>query len=77
MSDAAGFENSAVRADAHLAFLGDSVAAPKGVPRANVFRVGDVLIVLGTAALVWGICGRQADGDELPAGRPALASPLG
>jgi hypothetical protein len=77
MSDTAGFENSAVRAHAHFAFLGDVFATPKGVPLANVFSIGDVLIVLGTAALVWGICGRHADVEELPVGRPALASPLG
>ena len=78
MSDSGqGFENSAARAHAHVAFLGDVFATPKGMPLANVFSVGDVLIVLGTAVLAWGICGRHADDGERPTVRPALVSPLG
>jgi hypothetical protein len=53
------FMNSGVLADPHLGFLGDVFAIPAGVPLANVFSVGDVLIVLGVA---WGahrVCGSR------------------
>jgi hypothetical protein len=36
----------------HLAFLGDIFAAPAWIPAANVFSVGDVLIVAGIALLL-------------------------
>ncbi len=49
------FENSNVVADANVAFLGDVFAIPAGWPLANVFSIGDVLIVLGATYLahVW------------------------
>ena len=55
--DAAGFEpdlafrNSGVLADPVLPWLGDVFAWPEPPPLANVFSVGDVLIVLGVG---WG-----------------------
>ena len=39
-------------AGAHLAFLGDVFALPHGVPLANIFSVGDVLIAVGLAWLI-------------------------
>jgi len=45
----AGYSNSAVLAHPRLAFLGDVLAVPASWPFANVFSVGDVLIVLGVA----------------------------
>jgi len=42
-----GFENSAPLTDARLAFLGDIFAVPSWVPLANVFSIGDALLVLG------------------------------
>jgi hypothetical protein len=45
------FLNSGVLAHPHLAFLGDVLATPSWVPLANVFSVGDVLILCGVA---WG-----------------------
>jgi hypothetical protein len=48
----AGFRNSAHVAHAKLAFLGDVFAIPKGWPLANVFSVGDVLLVIGAFVLV-------------------------
>ncbi len=45
------FANSASVADARLAVLGDVFAVPAGVPLANVFSIGDVLIVVG---VTWG-----------------------
>jgi hypothetical protein len=49
---AAEFANSAPRANAHLAFLGDVLAVPDPLPFHNVFSVGDVLIVLGAGAIL-------------------------
>lgn len=41
------FTNSDYVEDANLAFLGDVFAIPDGWPGANVFSIGDVLIVAG------------------------------
>ena len=46
------FVNSGVVDDAYLWFLGDVFAWPEPMPLANVFSVGDVLIVVGA---VWGV----------------------
>jgi hypothetical protein len=45
--DSPEFENSAVIDDARLWFLGDIFAIPEGVPFANVFSIGDIILVLG------------------------------
>jgi len=47
--DPAGFNNSGVLPHPALPFLGDVFAVPAGVPLANVFSIGDVLILLGAA----------------------------
>jgi hypothetical protein len=47
-----GFSNSNAVPHARLAFLGDVFAVPKGVPLANVFSVGDVLLVLGIGVIL-------------------------
>jgi hypothetical protein len=58
------FSNSAVLADPRLAPLTDIFAIPAGLPFANVFSVGDVLIALGIALVVaFGMRSR----DESPA----------
>jgi hypothetical protein len=44
------FENSTVVEDANLAFLGDVFAIPEGWPLANVFSIGDVVLVAGVLA---------------------------
>jgi hypothetical protein len=49
---ASGFRNSTHVAHAHVAFLGDVFAIPNGWPFANVFSVGDVLLVVGAFVLV-------------------------
>jgi hypothetical protein len=46
------FANSAALADPRLAFLGDIFAVPDGVPLANVFSVGDVVLLLGAGVLL-------------------------
>jgi hypothetical protein len=64
------FVNSGVLPHPHLSLLGDVFAIPAGLPLANVFSVGDVLVVLGVA---WGahrICGSRV----VPAWRPDLAA---
>ena len=55
------FMNSGVLTDPRLPWLGDVFAIPAGLPLANVFSVGDVLIVLGVG---WGahtVCRSKAD----------------
>lgn len=47
-----GFSNSDVLADPVLGFLGDVFAVPSWVPLANVFSIGDVLIVVGAAWVI-------------------------
>jgi hypothetical protein len=47
-----GFSNSNAVAHARLPFLGDVFAVPKGVPLANVFSVGDVLLVVGIGVIL-------------------------
>lgn len=57
ITDSPEFENSAPVEDAKLWFLGDIFAIPQGIPFANVFSVGDVILVLGggiTAHMVGG-----------------------
>ena len=49
---ATGYSNSALVADASLRPLTDVFAMPGGIPFANVFSVGDVLIGVGIAVAV-------------------------
>ncbi len=51
------FANSTTMPHAHLQILGDIFAIPKGWPFANVFSVGDILIVIGAVVIVHTICG--------------------
>jgi Family of unknown function (DUF5317) len=59
LADAHGFTNSGVVHDARLWFLGDVFAIPAGWPLANVFSVGDLLILLGAAYASVRICGTR------------------
>jgi hypothetical protein len=52
-----GFGNSGAVSHARLAFLGDIFSIPKSLPLANVFSIGDVLLLVGAAAMLIGICG--------------------
>ncbi len=52
ISDSPTFENSAPVDNARLAFLGDVFAIPEGIPLANVFSIGDILLVLGAGLTV-------------------------
>jgi hypothetical protein len=53
------FTNSGLLPHPRLAFLGDIFAIPAGLPLANVFSIGDVLIVLGTGWTAWGVLGTR------------------
>lgn len=67
----AGFEgpgdhtNSVVLAEPALRLLTDVFAVPAGVPLANVFSVGDVLIAVGVA---WAIAAAMRTAAEAPSG---------
>jgi hypothetical protein len=71
------FVNSGALAHPHLWFLGDVFAIPAGWPLANVFSVGDVLIVLGVAVASWRICGTAwtAPWDAVANGHGPLRPP--
>jgi hypothetical protein len=62
------FVNSGIMAHAKLPWLGDVFYLPKGVPLANVFSVGDVLLVVGAFVVVHSLARR---------GRPAVGAPAG
>ena len=62
------FANSDFVDGANLAFLGDVFAIPAGWPGANVFSVGDVLMLVGVFLVVHAAAGSRLFG----AGRPAL-----
>ena len=65
--DPAGYTNSSVAA--HAGFLGDIFAVPSWVPAANVFSVGDLLLVAGAWILLHRVCRRES----APAPRPLTA----
>jgi hypothetical protein len=69
-----GFDNSAAVAHARLAFLGDGFSFSRWFPLANVFSVGDVLLLVGAAAMLAGICGvpRAPGLDRLLSRRPVV-----
>ena len=52
----AQFTNSGVVEQPRLAWLGDVFAVPDGVPLANVFSVGDVVVVVAMAYAVHRLC---------------------
>jgi hypothetical protein len=54
-----GFVNSGVVAHPHLAFLGDIIATPRSWPMANVYSVGDVVILLGVLVLLHRVSGSR------------------
>jgi len=77
---AGDFNNSGVLAHPHLAWLGDVIPVPASVPMANVFSIGDLLILLGLAYGLHHLCGsrlvRASRRQELtaPTTRGAAAS---
>jgi hypothetical protein len=51
------FMNSTVLSHPHLAWLGDNFSVPRGLPLANMFSVGDVLLAVGALLLLHSLCG--------------------
>src|SRR5665213_1964708 len=76
---AGDFNNSGVLAHPHLAWLGDVIPVPASVPMANVFSIGDLLILVGLGYGLHHLCGsrlvRSSRRAELTAPAPALGSP--
>jgi hypothetical protein len=62
-----GFENSNVVTSARLPWLGDVFAIPHGWPFANVFSIGDVIIVIGVGYFAHRVArsATAASGNEL------------
>lgn len=56
---AGDFNNSGVLAHPHLAWLGDVIPVPASVPMANVFSIGDLLILFGLAYGLHHLCGSR------------------
>ncbi|GLY26955.1 DUF5317 domain-containing protein [Kineosporia sp. NBRC 101731] len=57
--DENGFSNSAPVPSPVLWFFGDVFGIPADVPMANVFSVGDVIVLAGVAVAAFGICGTR------------------
>jgi hypothetical protein len=71
------FANSDYVEDAHVGFLGDVFAIPDGWPGANVFSVGDVLMLLGVILAIHAVAGSRLVGGErteLPRSRESPAA---
>lgn len=58
-TSADGFVNTGALAHPHLAFFGDIFAIPAPLPLANVFSIGDILIVLGAGIVAWRVLGTR------------------
>jgi hypothetical protein len=84
---AGDFNNSGILTHAHFAFLGDVFAIPAGWPLANVFSIGDLLILVGLAVGLHVTCSSRvvphrwrrvvaidADVMESADGRPFVAA---
>jgi hypothetical protein len=54
-----GFDNSAVLAHPHLAFLGDVIPVPGPWPIGNVLSAGDLIIFLGALIVLHVACGSR------------------
>ncbi len=65
------FRNSTAVTDPHLPWLGDTFAIPSGVPLANVFSVGDVVIALGAFLLLHAACNSRLSRIPVPSRRSA------
>jgi hypothetical protein len=69
------FVNSGTVPHPHLAWLGDVFAIPAPLPLANVFSIGDILIILGTAIASWRILGTRWTNPWDPTLAPASPAP--
>jgi hypothetical protein len=57
-----GFANSEPSSHARLAFLGDIFPTPRGVPLANIFSIGDVILLAGLVFVI--VCASRAPDRE-------------
>jgi hypothetical protein len=69
------FANSDYVEGAHVAWLGDVFAIPAGWPGANVFSVGDVVMVVGAFLLLHAATGSRLFGERRAERLPAQGSP--
>ena len=69
------FANSDYVEDAHVAFLGDVFAIPGDWPGANVFSVGDVLMLLGVILAIHAVAGSRPVGGGRTGLRRSPRSP--
>src|SRR5918997_2845298 len=69
------FANSDHVDGAHLAFLGDVFAIPAGWPGANVFSLGDVLMLVGAFLVLHAATESRVFGGERRAHPPELVRP--
>lgn len=71
------FENSNVTHNARLPWLGDVFAVPKGWPFANVFSVGDVVVVIAVAYFAHTWCRRSFSSEDQSAEAPPAMAAAG
>jgi hypothetical protein len=69
------FANSDFVDDAHVAWLGDVFAVPAGWPGANVFSVGDVLMLVGVFLAIHAAAGSRPAGPGRTRLRRSQGSP--
>jgi hypothetical protein len=69
------FTNSDAVDGAHVAFLGDVFAIPAGWPGANVFSVGDVVMLVGLFLAIHAAAGSRLVGSERTALPRSQGSP--
>lgn len=70
-----GFNNSTTVRHPRLAFLGDIFATPHQLPLANVFSVGDLIMLVGLAALVTAVSRTSSDTQPPPCADVATSAP--
>ena len=69
------FTNSATVKHPKLLFLGDIFAIPKSWPLANVFSIGDVLLIVGAAVLLHRVCGSRLARGQARKSKATLMAP--
>jgi hypothetical protein len=72
IQDSGGFVNSGTLAHPLLPWLGDVFAWPQPLPMANVFSIGDLLVVVGTWYAAMRICGTRWSRVDEPESVPEV-----
>jgi hypothetical protein len=75
LDPASDFANSDLVSNANIGFLGDVFAIPDGWPGANVFSVGDALMLLGAFLVLHAATGSRLFGARRTPGQRARARP--